>query len=145
MIVRLAASRASPACDRSTAASGAPRSSAPSTWSSARDKCGVVEPVAKLGERPTERHAGADRRNHSRELAGKLARPGIGDTPDGVEHAFARGEAEGQELEHGGQLGRDSSEATLRATAEEPVTQRGAQGRCEERQRDAHDHGQGRE
>ena len=40
MIVRFASSRASPACARSTDASGAPRSSAPSTWSSARESAG---------------------------------------------------------------------------------------------------------
>ena len=54
--------------------------------------------------------------------AGRLPRAGLRDAADRVEHALARGQAQGEELEHRRQLGGDAGQASTRPALQHPVT-----------------------
>ena len=86
----------------------------------------MVELVADVGERRARAARRCrPRRRRRRTPCGSSPDADARDPAERVEHALARGEAEGEELEHRRQLGRDACEPATRArTLQQPVAQR---------------------
>src|SRR5690606_2742861 len=77
-----------------------------------------LKPARHTDERVGERRAGVDLDRDRAELSGELAGSDIGDAAHAAEDPFARREAQGEELEHGGKLFFDAGETRLRLRGE---------------------------
>src|SRR5690606_15667483 len=75
---------------------------------------GQADAVGEFVEGAGEGNPHRDLRGDVSELGAELTAAAPGDAANGVEDALARGEAQGHELEHGGQFARDPTEPRSR-------------------------------
>ncbi len=126
---RLASSRASSACEWRTCGERRASIDRGDELVDRPGERGDLQPCRHRRERLRERRAGADRQHDPAQFASQLARSHLRHAPQRVEDPLPRRKAQGEELEHRGQLLLDARDPRrCRATQRVVVERRGREG-----------------